>query len=186
MRFLVPLLACLVGCSHAIGDACGNNVDCSIAGDRFCDIAPPGGYCTVEGCGVTSDGKDTCPGDSVCIRFFTAVQTRPCVYNASFPRGDATSDGLSCDVDERCVCDGDLAADDSCPTTAHCAPENSERRWCMARCGKDTDCRAGYVCRQTGSLGSEAVPSLNDPAGVNAKYCVSQSSSGPVITNPNL
>jgi len=157
-------LAASAGCSKSIGDACGTNVDCSIAGDRFCDIAPPGGYCTVEGCDVTSDGLDTCPGDSVCVRFFTPIQTEPCTYDPTSPVGD-------CAPDERCVCD--LSDTGTCVSGAHCAPENSERRWCMARCGQDSDCRDEYQCRETGTLGAEPVPSLANPSGVNAKFCVS-------------
>jgi hypothetical protein len=166
MRFrpvLVLLLACAsvaaTGCGKSIGDECSTNVDCSISGDRFCDTAPPGGYCTVEGCDV-----DTCPGDSVCVRFYTPIQTQPCTYDPTFPRSD-------CAPDERCV--SDQMADGVTTTTAHCAPENSERRWCMARCGKDADCRAGYQCRITGTLGAEPVPSLEKPQGENAKFCVS-------------
>jgi len=160
MRASIALCALVFagGCSKAIGDACGNNVDCSIAGDRFCDIAPPGGYCTVEGCDV-----DTCPGDSVCVRFYTPIQTEACTYDPLSPVG-------SCAPDRRCVCDAFV--DGACPT-AHCAPENSERRWCMARCGKSADCRDGYECRQTGTLGAEPVPSLDKPQGENAKFCVS-------------
>jgi len=147
------------GCGKSIGDACGNNVDCSIAGDRFCDIAPPGGYCTVEGCDI-----DTCPGDSVCVRFYTSIQTESCTFDSLRPRGD-------CNVDERCVCD--TSGDGTCTGAAHCAPENSERRWCMKRCGDTGDCRAQYECRSTGTLGAEPVPSLAKPQGEPAKFCVS-------------
>lgn len=160
-------LACVAvattACGKSIGDACSTNVDCSINGDRFCDTAPPGGYCTVEGCDV-----DTCPGDSVCVRFFTPIQTEPCTFDFSYPRGD-------CAPDQRCV--SDQTADGVNATTAHCAPENSERRWCMARCGKNTDCRSGYECRTTGTLGAEPVPSLSNPQGENAKFCVSSGQS---------
>ena len=32
------------GCSRTIGDACISNVECSALGDRYCDVASPGGY----------------------------------------------------------------------------------------------------------------------------------------------
>ncbi len=157
---LLSFVLAAFGCSHAIGDSCGNNVDCSVAGDRFCDTAPPGGYCTVEGCDV-----DTCPGDSVCIRFYTLLETVPCTYDPLAPRG-------TCAPDQRCVCDA--SADVSgCAGPAHCAPENSERRWCMKRCGDNGDCRNQYECRSTGTLGAEPVPSLAKPQGESAKFCVS-------------
>ena len=54
------------GCSRKIGDGCTSNVECSPLGDRFCDLASPGGYCTIEGCDI-----DTCPDSAACIRFFS-------------------------------------------------------------------------------------------------------------------
>lgn len=52
------------GCAPAIGDSCGSSIDCSVNGDRICDIASPGGYCTVGGC-----DPDTCPDDAPCVEF---------------------------------------------------------------------------------------------------------------------
>ena len=163
-----------VGCGRNIGDACHTNVDCSLSGTRFCDVAPPGGYCTVEGCDT-----GTCPKESVCIRFYEAQQNKVCTYDPCNSLG-------SCDPDERCVCD---QSDDNdhvnmacsamgeggiaCNTTAHCAPENSERRWCMLKCSSAKDCRNHYECRSTGTLGAEPVPSLQEPYGQPAKFCVS-------------
>ena len=45
MNRVLPVATLLVlsGCGHKIGDSCGQNVDCSPLGDRFCDIASPGG-----------------------------------------------------------------------------------------------------------------------------------------------
>src|SRR5438128_1983773 len=69
----VMLLLCgLVGCARTIGDTCVQNVDCSIAGDRFCDIASPSGYCTVEGCDY-----NTCPDNAACVRFFDLLRGAP-------------------------------------------------------------------------------------------------------------
>src|SRR4051812_36642707 len=45
------------GCGHKVGDSCKANVDCSALGDRFCDVAAPGGYCTIEGCDVRLNEK---------------------------------------------------------------------------------------------------------------------------------
>lgn len=52
------------GCAPRIGDGCYSQTNCSINGDRVCDITQPGGYCTVFDC-----SPDTCPDDSVCVRF---------------------------------------------------------------------------------------------------------------------
>lgn len=60
-----PILAIAVlGCAPAIGDDCGTSTDCSVSGDRVCDTASPGGYCTVAGC-----EQDTCPDGAVCVEF---------------------------------------------------------------------------------------------------------------------
>jgi len=53
------------GCSPSIGDTCGVSTDCDINGTRICDLAQPGGYCTIRGCDV-----GTCPdGEASCIQF---------------------------------------------------------------------------------------------------------------------
>ncbi len=166
---LVAICALSAGaCGKNIGDACGNNVDCSITGDRFCDTAPPNGYCTVEGCDV-----DSCPGDSVCVRFYVSLQSKPCYHSPDEVRGQTMGTTGPCNPDERCLCDESKAGACTDPTIAHCAPENSERRWCMKRCGEPSDCRDGYTCRSTGTLGAEPVPSLRNAAGESSNFCVS-------------
>ena len=54
---------------------------------------------------------------------------------------------------------------------AHCAPESTERRWCQKTCSIDSDCRAGYECRSTGTLGGEPVPTADMLSGTPAKFC---------------
>src|ERR1700722_7701366 len=158
--WLLPLLLSFaaVGCGKDIGDSCTTNVDCDINGTRFCDTASPNGYCTVEGCDF-----DTCPGESECILFYTPVGTEPCTYDPTYPRG-------TCAVDERCICD--LTKSGTCTGDAHCASEDSERRWCMKRCSSNSDCRPNYECRETGTDGAEALPTLQSPQGVPQKFCV--------------
>lgn len=53
-----------LGCAPSIGDSCRTELDCSINGDRQCDLARPGGACTVFSCEA-----DTCPDDAVCVRW---------------------------------------------------------------------------------------------------------------------
>ena len=50
-------LAGASGCAAEIGDSCQTNVECSPNGDRICDTAQAGGYCTVQGCSAGG-----CPG----------------------------------------------------------------------------------------------------------------------------
>jgi hypothetical protein len=190
VAFLVALIGVCLGagaCSKNIGDSCTANVDCKIDGTRFCDVAPPGGYCTVEGCDVD---PDTCPVEAVCISFYTPIFDQPCNYDPCNSIGQAatTPGGVgACNADERCVCDQtddhDVASM-TCPengldgiacssVTAHCATENSERRWCMKKCSNNGDCRDHYECRATGTLGAEPVASASHPYGQPAKFCVS-------------
>ncbi|HSN81608.1 MAG TPA: hypothetical protein VLS88_03435 [Polyangiales bacterium] len=66
MRRTVVLLlagAGMMGCQQNIGDACGSSTDCSLTGDRQCDLAQPGGYCTVFSC-----DPDTCP-QGACVEW---------------------------------------------------------------------------------------------------------------------
>lgn len=107
------------GCGQEIGDACSLSTDCSPQGDRHCDLSSPGGYCTVIGCAY-----DTCPDDSVCIRFFSsAAVNRPC------------TDDTGCSPDELCTLGG------------QCVPRSSELRFCMKTCSSNGDCRSKYECR---------------------------------------
>ena len=51
-------------CKKVIGDSCNVSSDCSIQGDRTCDISQTGGYCTVVPC-----DPGTCPDNGVCVIF---------------------------------------------------------------------------------------------------------------------
>jgi hypothetical protein len=192
------LLAAVCGCGHNVGDSCTQNVDCSPLGDRFCDLSAPGGYCTLEGCDIRLDtdgnNADSCPSESECVRFFTQIETEPC---------DPTAMPTGCNADERCLCDCSNPDTGAClpvgsvcpngdkvvgPQPGHCAPETSERRWCMLRCSKDSDCRSDtdaqgqrlYECRAFGTFGAEQVPFPNmsgsPPSNEPSKFCVQRQS----------
>ncbi|MDH4281228.1 MAG: hypothetical protein OEV36_01120 [Myxococcales bacterium] len=64
-RFILFLLAGLAGagCKNNIGDSCANSTDCSVTGERQCDLSQPGGYCTVFAC-----DPDTCP-QGACVEW---------------------------------------------------------------------------------------------------------------------
>ncbi len=62
---VAALLAATLGaCAPEIGDDCKTSTDCSVNGDRFCDVSQPGGYCTVIGC-----DPDTCPDGALCVEW---------------------------------------------------------------------------------------------------------------------
>lgn len=120
---LLALVA--AGCGKEIGDDCVVSSDCSPNGDRVCDISSPGGYCTIQGCDF-----DTCPEESVCVRFFTGnFSNRTCVRETE----DVSSD--------------DCTFDEVCSLAGFCVSRSSELRYCMRTCGSADDCRDNYECR---------------------------------------
>ncbi len=112
-RPLAPLLSAIAafalagisGCAPSIGDSCGNSTNCSVNGDRQCDLSQPGGYCTVFDC-----QPDQCPNDAVCVRF-----------NPTEPRLAV----IACM--RRCSSDGDCRSGDGyrCRGAAELAPSLS-------------------------------------------------------------
>jgi hypothetical protein len=62
--FFASALALFGGCSPRLGDGCHQSTDCSVNGDRACDVAQPGGYCTIVDC---SPGG--CGDEGYCVRF---------------------------------------------------------------------------------------------------------------------
>lgn len=143
---LVCLALFAAACGEEIGDACSLSSDCSPQGDRICDVASPGGYCTVFGCDV-----GTCPEEAVCVRFFPTVDSnRPC--------DPATEDNGT----DACT------ADEVCTLAGACALRSAEVRYCMRTCGSQDDCRDDYECRDVELMrahGGEPVPEPGEVRG---------------------
>lgn len=194
-------LAAVAGCKAKIGDACQRSTDCSLRGDRSCDLShrvnsagvetPNGsGECTIEGCGA-----DSCPKEAECVKvygsdFLTVAcdperEDRAIVYEAE---PDLEADGdMQCGVLDQCVLQarepGETCAYvcsplDSCEPREVCLPEGlcadeiTARTSCRRRCKNDGDCREGYECIRTGSRGVYAAPDLDHPGDVdNFKIC---------------
>ncbi len=180
---VVSTLLGVAACETKIGDECTANVDCATDGTRICDKSSPGGYCTIPGCEAGS-----CPEDSRCISFFPSrfalvacdpatedLACRPCTgssCNARCPEDRRTNACEPCDPSQRDDCN---ASCDPGPATDHCAPDEiclpegvcvrlqTERRYCMANCSSDDDCRSGYFCRKTGSSGAYLTPAAGEP-----------------------
>jgi hypothetical protein len=136
---VLPLMA-TAACGDEIGDSCSLSSDCSTQGDRICDITSPGGYCTILGC-----DWDTCPDESVCVRFFSVADSnRQCD-----PRQEDHGGRDDCTADELCTLSGT------------CVPRTAEVRYCMKKCGSNGDCRDTYECRDENLMqdhGGEPVP----------------------------
>jgi hypothetical protein len=156
-------VATSAGCGKEIGDACTFSTDCSPNGDRLCDIASNGGYCTIQGCDLTST---VCPDEAVCVQFFhgyfsnlscdPAVPPDQCV--------DDPSDNLVC-----------CSLDELCSVSGHCVPRSSEARFCMKKCGSDGDCRDGYECRDLDKMiahgGQPVLPPGQVVSESSTKFC---------------
>jgi len=156
MRYVLVVALLAIGCGKEIGDECVVSSDCSPNGDRFCDRASlPGGYCTVQGCDF-----DTCPDESVCVRFFTGSFTNK-LCDPALPREQS-----GCTLDELCSLVGS------------CVPRSAEIRFCMRKCDDDGDCRDGYECRNIARMlehGGEPVlsPGVLVNEATAPKFCAS-------------
>mgnify|MGYP006299629297 CR=1 FL=1 len=155
MATAVLLAAVGAGCGAEVGDSCSTNVDCSPLGDRICDTAQLEGYCTVEGCDLTS-----CPEEAVCVRFFPSSFL-------SVPCDPVTEDA----VDPALTSTNDCTGDEVCLGSGFCALRAQERRFCMRRCDDDGDCRSGYECRKTGTRGAESLADPDNPGIRQERFC---------------
>jgi hypothetical protein len=61
---IAAFFACLAACAPKLGDGCKRDTDCSVNRDRTCDLAQPGGYCTIADCVPGS-----CGDEGVCVRW---------------------------------------------------------------------------------------------------------------------
>jgi hypothetical protein len=129
IALVLTLVVAAIGCGKEIGDECVLSSDCSPNGDRLCDTASSGGYCTIQGCDF-----NTCPEESACVRFFTGnFANKPC--------DPATEDDLGGTPTNDC------SLDELCSFGGACVPRSSEVRFCMRTCEGSGDCRDGYECR---------------------------------------
>ena len=93
LLLLLGLATLAFGCKPDIGDKCTTSTDCSIAGERLCDLTQPGGYCTIFNC-----EPNLCPEKSVCVAF----GERTCSVQAVTLRFRRTFCMKSCDKDSDC------------------------------------------------------------------------------------
>ncbi|MBL4686030.1 MAG: hypothetical protein JKY37_15660 [Nannocystaceae bacterium] len=179
MILALALLA-LGACKAKIGDECRRSTDCSLQGERICDLSNRvngagaqssngQGECTIEGC-----GRGTCPKEAACVR----------TYGSDFLsvacEADREDIAIACDPEtescgEDCVQSSQPGAALVCPPRNDCKPneiclpeglcadEITSRTSCRRECKKDGDCRGGYECRRTGSDGVYRVFDIDNP-----------------------
>jgi hypothetical protein len=187
---LAPVLG-LTACQRRIGAGCRVSTDCSIRGDRVCDLShlvdgdgnldPNGkGECIIDGCTPSS-----CPREGTCVQVygaeFLSVACDPELEDRPQPYGD--------DLRERfAACrafpageweEGQPVACNDCGNHELCLPEGlcadilSVRTSCRKECRSDSNCRDGYECRRTGSNGVYSVATPDDPFGAeDVKICM--------------
>jgi hypothetical protein len=144
---LLLFAAQLAACGKKIGDECKTAFDCNQTDEtRTCDISQPNGYCIIEGC-----DQHSCPDEAACVRFF------PHLY---LEQDCDLKDLTSCGFNGKCIDNG--------AGKGKCAPLASEIRRCVLMCDNDGDCRDGYECRTSGTLGSEA---LSDVPNGRVQFC---------------
>lgn len=96
MRILVALalLALATACQPEIGDDCSSSIDCAPNGGRICDLASPGGYCTIQGC-----DPNGCPDRAVCVEWqYTTNRTSTtyCMARCSSTKDCDRGAGYAC------------------------------------------------------------------------------------------
>ena len=161
---LFSLALCAAACGHQIGDGCKTSADCDPNGAWACDLSQPGGYCTIAGC-----TEALCPSGATCIRYFPQRALFPAAYQTKacdpsyIPSADASAAEDICAADEICV-----AIDNMTSMGGLCAKRSYEQRQCAKSCSSNNDCRAGYDCRRSGTMGSLLLATNPD---VTTKFC---------------
>lgn len=181
---LLALLALLgpTACKAKIGDGCLRSTDCSIRGERVCDLShrvteagvqstlsTAKGECTIDGC-----GRDTCPKEAACIKVygsdFLSVACDPeredvAVFCEADPDACEARGCLPSIEDGVWTCPprDDCQANEVCLPEGLCADELTARTSCRRKCSGNDDCRAGYECVLTGSQGVYHAPDIDEP-----------------------
>jgi hypothetical protein len=101
------------------------------------DMCASFGYC-VRKCDPTVT-PTTCPSGQLCSSMGYCAQCDPALEDVPSATGKTQNNCL---------------ADEICLDTGLCAKQSYEQRLCAKSCSSNGDCRSGYDCRKTGTLGS--------------------------------
>ena len=124
----LALLAAIAACTPEIGDKCQVSTDCSVRGDRLCDVSQPGGYCTQLNC-----RGNGCADEASCVLFNSAVPG--CGYDdRSGPFGSRVARSFCM---AQCESNGDCRDGYACvdprtaPWNAVILDDNQNKRSCL-------------------------------------------------------
>ena len=190
LALTAPIL--LFACQRRIGSSCKVSTDCSIQGTRVCDLSylvngdgdldPAGkGECIIDGCTPSA-----CPREGTCMQVYGAEFLSVACDPELEDRPQSYSDELaariaSCrsDPDGETHIEGAPVACNDCDTHEVCLPEGlcadilSVRTSCRKECSRDSQCRDGYECRESGSTGVYRVATPAFPFGNGSvKICM--------------
>lgn len=160
---VLTAFAALVACTPSIGDKCQVSTDCSVRGDRLCDISQPGGYCTQLNCQGQS-----CADEGACVLFGSAIPG--CGYDdRSGPFGSRVARSFCmawCQSNSDCR-DGYICADPrGYPWNAVILDDNQEKRVCLATPLEGQDAAAAApVSKEANVCGPVAPPVSSIDAG---------------------
>ncbi len=150
------------GCKSEIGDACKRSQDCSLQGERTCDLSyridengieriNGNGECTIDGC-----SRGSCPEEAACVKS----------YSSAFV-------STTCDASLAAVGSSSCRPSEVCLPEGLCADELTARTSCRFVCENSSDCRPGYTCSETGSGGVYRAPDPSDPSNIKeTRICV--------------
>lgn len=162
-RALLPAMAlfALIGCQAKIGDECELSTDCSIRGERVCDLShrvnndgvvtPTGkGECTIDGC-----GRGSCPKEAACIKVygsnFLSIACDPdredlATFCDPYEQGTDRCEALGC---------APSAFAEGCPADDREPEDEDERLRCSWTCPPRNDCDTNEVCLPEGLCADE-------------------------------
>ncbi len=192
-RFTLLALLALFGplaCKAKIGDDCLRSTDCSVQGERVCDLShrineqgittPSGrGECTIDGC-----GRGTCPKEAACVKVYGSDYLSVACDPDREDQATFCEDGeAACEAREclpsiepgvwTCPPRDDCNTNEVCLPEGLCADEVTARTSCRRKCSSGRDCRNGYECTLTGSQGIYRAPDVDDPKNAsNVRICM--------------
>lgn len=170
------------------------STDCSIQGERICDLShrvnergvetPSGqGECTIDGC-----GRGTCPKEAACIKVYgSTFLTIACdperedvaiFCEPELEGGEAACEVRGCVPSQEpgvwtCPPRDDCETNEVCLPEGLCADEITAHTSCRRKCSSNRDCRDGYECLLTGTKGVYRAPDLDDPGNPsNVRICM--------------